>query len=312
MGGVKTFNISQTEENPSKLYVEYMQYEWVAEKGEWQWLKKQGQEFVNTNNAALTVDTTQWDEGIHQVKVSSTDKAGNKGGYSFTFTVDNTAPTSSTDLPATLSGTVSITQTIVDQHPKSGKLRIWKLDEDGNQVNAQFFASTEVAVDANGKVVYELDTLADLYGDGDYIAKFTAWDLVGNAGVLEVPFTVDNTPAPVVPGGFGGGVTIDPIDRSVLPQLAEQVAAVNLLITGGNNANSRVFASSTVAPGTGGEVKADETNAVDGAVKEGEDQAKLIENSNSIFQYWWIVLLALLAIIAGIAISQRKIANKQQ
>jgi len=85
--GTKTFTITQTEANPSTLYVEYMEKDVNGN-----WKKKQGQEFGATNTANLVVDTTNWNEGLHQIKVTSKDITGNASGYSFTVTVDNTPP----------------------------------------------------------------------------------------------------------------------------------------------------------------------------------------------------------------------------
>lgn len=87
VSGVRSFTINQTEANPSTLYIEY------DEKGSnGNWVKKQGQQFDNTNSATLTVDTKNWNDGQHQIKVTSKDAAGNASGYSFTVNVDNTAP----------------------------------------------------------------------------------------------------------------------------------------------------------------------------------------------------------------------------
>ncbi len=86
VSGTKTFTINQTEANPSTLYVEYME---KNPAGVWQ--KKLGKEFTG-NTADLVVDTTKWNDGLHQIKVTSKDKAGNSAGYSFTVTVANPQP----------------------------------------------------------------------------------------------------------------------------------------------------------------------------------------------------------------------------
>jgi len=57
------------------------------------WSKKLGKEVLGANTAALTVDTDTWGEGVHQVKVTTKDLAGNATSTAAQFTVDNTKPT---------------------------------------------------------------------------------------------------------------------------------------------------------------------------------------------------------------------------
>jgi hypothetical protein len=86
VSGTKVFTINQVEANPSTMYVEYMEKDSGGV-----WRKMIGKEFY-TNTADLTVDTTKWNDGLHQIKVTSKDKAGNSIGYSFTFNVTNPQP----------------------------------------------------------------------------------------------------------------------------------------------------------------------------------------------------------------------------
>ncbi|HEX7483844.1 MAG TPA: lamin tail domain-containing protein [Candidatus Saccharimonadales bacterium] len=86
VAGTKVFTIHQVEANPSTMYVEYMEKDSGGI-----WRKMVGKEFY-TNSADLSVDTTRWNDGLHQIKVSSKDKAGNSAGYSFTFNVINPQP----------------------------------------------------------------------------------------------------------------------------------------------------------------------------------------------------------------------------
>lgn len=144
---------------------------------------------TRTNNS--TPDNTYY----WQVRAVATD--GTKGPWSVIskVTVDNVGPTSSNDLAGLVRGTLQIKQTITDNvQPASGKLRIWKLDQNGNQDNSKFYASANVvAADANGVVAYELNTMTQLHGDGNYVAKFTSRDTAGNETVQEKRFIVDNT-----------------------------------------------------------------------------------------------------------------------
>lgn len=139
------------------------------------------------------------EQGGVTIRVRAVDNAGNMSDWSAPvhYYYDATNPTSSDNLGAALSGSVTATQHITDNiAAKSGKLRIWKLTA-GVPDNSKFFAIGDLNVDANGDVVYHLDTINNLFGDGEYVAKFTATDKAGNAIVTQKYFVVDNT-APVV------------------------------------------------------------------------------------------------------------------
>ena len=151
--------------------------------------------------------------GTHFIQIVAVDALGNETTSNiFEISYDGVAPTSVNDLASLLHGTVQVTQTVGDNlAPASGKLRIWKL-VNGVQDNTKYYASADVAVDANGKVAYPLNTLSSLYGDGTYLAKFTSTDTAGNASVAQKTFTVDNTKptisvkkdsASLVDGSFG-------------------------------------------------------------------------------------------------------------
>jgi len=152
------------------------------------------------NAPVYTTNTTEYAatlaDGPLFWQVQSVDAAGNVGPWSNMgyATIDTTDPTSTNDLKAVVAGTQTVTQTVGDNiQAKSGKLRIWKQNADGTLNNSQYFATGDVNVNADSKVVYALDTVEDLYGDGTYTAKFTATDIVGHATVSEKVFVVDNT-----------------------------------------------------------------------------------------------------------------------
>lgn len=139
-------------------------------------------------------------EGVYYWHVRAVDAAGNSTGWTtpWKVTVDNTAPSSTNNLANLVNGTVTIQQHITDNFAsKSGKLRIWKLTSGGVADNSKFFAIGDLAVDGNNIVTYSLNTVANLFGDGNYIAKFTSTDQAGNASVSQVNFKVDNS-GPVV------------------------------------------------------------------------------------------------------------------
>jgi len=156
---------------------------------------KQATPYV-VNNLTGTTQSGSFTEGsgTHFIQVVAIDAQGNEVASNiFEISYDGINPASVNDLGSLIRGTVQVTQTISDNvAPASGKLRIWKI-VNGAQDNTKFYASADVAVDANGKVVYPLNTVANLYGDGTYLAKFTSTDTAGNASVSEKTFVVDNT-----------------------------------------------------------------------------------------------------------------------
>jgi len=159
----------------------------------------------NGDTYSVAIDTNTLLDGETFVVLRGTDGAGNTRYWNnnaairqHSFVVDNVKPSSTNDLPAMVNGALTVTQALTDNHKaQSGKLRIWKLDANGTQNNLKFFATSDVAVNGDNNVVYQLDT-KQLHGDGKYVAKFTATDTAGNASVVNVPFTVDTT----LPAGF--------------------------------------------------------------------------------------------------------------
>jgi uncharacterized repeat protein (TIGR02543 family) len=137
-----------------------------------------------------------------EYRIQATDLAGNISAW-FYVTVDKTAPTSTVAIADCLcGGNAAITQHVNDADARGGKLRVWKL-VNGTQDDSQFYAIGEIAVDQNGDVIYSLDTLAKLYGDGTYRFKFTSYDKYGNEGASfnstdHIDVTIDNTKPEVV------------------------------------------------------------------------------------------------------------------
>lgn len=132
-------------------------------------------------------------EGISSFSVQAVNANGYTSAWAPVCEVayDITNPTSTNDLGDFVTNNVVVTQTVGDNlAAQSGKLRIWKLKSDGTQDNTKFFAIGDVTVDGANKVVYNFGP-SNLFGDGKYIAKFTATDKAGNASVAQKEFTVD-------------------------------------------------------------------------------------------------------------------------
>ena len=133
-------------------------------------------------------------EGVSSFSVQAVYADGQTSDWSVScaVTYDITSPSSVDDLSDLVSGTVAIKQIISDNFKAdSGKLRIWQTGGSG------FYASPVVDSDTNGVVNYTLNTKTNLFGDGEYLAKFTSWDAAGNGSVQETLFTVDNS-APAI------------------------------------------------------------------------------------------------------------------
>ena len=183
--GLKTFDISQTEANPSTLYVEFMRYEWNAAKNEMQWMKKSGKEFKNINAANLTVDTTQWsDDGRYQIKVSSTDMAGNKAGYAFEFSIKNSEPVVFAKPIVTINDTAS-DRTITGTVSNYPDIDFTKLEIDGNDRLdlTEFIVIDENSVE-NGVAKWSL-TLPEALNADSYGIKLRAKNTQVNSNESE-------------------------------------------------------------------------------------------------------------------------------
>ena len=149
-----------------------------------------------------TTDTASKTSTVLYWRVVAIDAAGNRSISSINdigkITIDRDAPTSTNDLANLVGGTINVTQAVSDNYtPVSGKIRIWKLDSSGHQDDSKYFAVGNVAVDSSNHVVYSIDTVTKLFGDGQYVAKFTATDRAGNQSVVQKNFTVDNIPADI-------------------------------------------------------------------------------------------------------------------
>lgn len=158
----------------------------------------------------LTCTVPNLPDGTYLIRANASDNANSVSATTVRqFKVDNTAPASTDDLDSLVSGTVTIHQTLVDNDmPRSGKLEIWKLDVFGMKDPLKYYTSLEQDVDSANTVTYVVDTFVDLYGDGDYTATFTSWDMAGNNSTQNTEFTVDNThPSAMIDFSAGTGST---------------------------------------------------------------------------------------------------------
>lgn len=278
--GTKTFTINQTELNPSSLYVEYDQ---MGSNGKWQ--KKQGQQFDNTNTASLVVDTTKWNDGLYQIKVSSKDKAGNSTGYSFTVTADNSGP-EITDNGFSQNGNVFTPDFVVGNDTKSVT---WTADstnpEDGVSYDNELLNPDFVVTK-----------------DGTYKFTLTVYDEYGNDSTRNLEFAY-KTPAQT-----GEGVT-DPVAPAAV--LAPAVVTAPATIptpaftgvigaTASNAAQAAVLGATTDSPSSDTGVKGTTDDKTASIVNSDANQGRMF----GLAWYWWLLIIAAAAaavwwIIAG-------------
>jgi hypothetical protein len=125
-------------------------------------------------------------DGLHNVHITATDKAGNPAQTTLTFTVDNTPPT----LKPTLN------QTLV----KSGdKITITTTaDPDTKSIKA-YIQDNTYDLTKNPNNTWSLEYTTPTIGDGVYSILLIARDLVGNTNHTPLTFTMDNTPPVINP-----------------------------------------------------------------------------------------------------------------
>lgn len=153
--------------------------------------------YVSAPLLASEIPTLGTPEGIYFYHVQAVDSVGNKSVWSAPrkVTVDDTAPVITHNISVTLlSGTVSITEAVVDENPAVYEICI--LDEFGVQVQVEgvdLCVSEDPAEGDTLDLVWDTTTVPD----GQYIVWFYASDLAGNSSEITQEVTVDNT-APVV------------------------------------------------------------------------------------------------------------------
>ena len=182
--GEQTFVFTQNENNPQRIYIEYMEKD---SNGDWQ--KKQGKEVLDNKRAELTVDTTKDSDGEYQIKVSTRDKAGNNTSTTAQFTVDNTNPTISIDIQE---GDVNPTSYTLKASDKNGIESVTAILRKTRAANGP-----EVATECPKTMTSNFDrecTLPSDLEDGEYNIRYNARDKAGNlVPSKQVNFVIDNT-----------------------------------------------------------------------------------------------------------------------
>ncbi|AUB60776.1 MULTISPECIES: Ig-like domain-containing protein [Methanobacterium] len=126
-------------------------------------------------------------DGLHNIHITATDKAGNQAPNTLSFTVDNTPPILNPTLNQTLvkSGDkITITTTTSDPETQSVKAYI--------QNNTYQLTKKQ-------DNTWSLEYTTPLVGDGVYSIILIARDLVGNTNHTPLTFTVDYTPPIINP-----------------------------------------------------------------------------------------------------------------
>ena len=240
-------------------------------------------------------------DGVYALIAS--DKAGNS--TTITITIDTVVPT------------VPVITSPVDGTEFDSSVReivaTWDASTDATSGVKGY--EIEYSYVRNGAVVtdyrYTTDTSRAQQLSGNVLSDFTirvrADDKAGNWSDWSAPvmyYYGTGNPG----GGQGSGDNSDDGDDFVVatPPTGDEAGFVaSRAVT--NDGSRRVLAANTTSQ-AGGTVMAAETtnsdNAVDGAVDEDDD--KLVEDAGSVFDYWWIVLLALIGLFWLFAAKRRK------
>jgi large repetitive protein len=167
-------------------------------------------------------------DGLHNIPITATDKAGNQVQTTLNFTVDNTPPT--------LNPTIK--QTLV----KSGdKITITTTADTDTQSVKAYIHDNTYDLTKNPNDIWSLEYTTPTVGDGVYSILLMARDMVGNTNQTPLTFTVDNTP-PVInpeinPESANPGETItitihaSPDTQSVVAIIGTQ--RINLILSNG-------------------------------------------------------------------------------
>ncbi|HII84219.1 MAG TPA: hypothetical protein HA271_05155 [Methanobacterium subterraneum] len=123
-------------------------------------------------------------DGLHNINIIATDKAGNQAQTTLNFTADNT--------PSTLNPTMS--QTLV----KSGdKITITTTSDNETQSVKAYIQDNTYQLTKNQDNTWSMEYTTPTIGDGVYSILLITQDMVGNTNHKPLTFTVDNTP-PVI------------------------------------------------------------------------------------------------------------------
>jgi large repetitive protein len=144
-------------------------------------LKKQ-----SPNTWMLRYAAPQATDGLHNILITTTDKAGNQAQTTLTFTVDNTPPT--------LNPTIN--QTLV----KSGdKITITTTADTDTESIKAYIQDDTYELTKNPNCTWSLEYTTPQISDGVYSILLIARDLTGNTNQSPLTFTVDNTPPVINP-----------------------------------------------------------------------------------------------------------------
>lgn len=153
--------------------------------------------FTSGALTASQINTPGTPEGVYYYHVRAEDSVGNSSAWTAvrSVTVDNTAPVITHNLDTTpLRGTVTVTETVVDDNPLAYNIRI--LTPSGDPVEVSGVNLGAYANPVSGPTLdYVWDTTT--VPDGLYKVQFSARDKANNATTIFYEVTVDNT-APIV------------------------------------------------------------------------------------------------------------------
>jgi large repetitive protein len=200
--GTVTFRANVADANLSYTYMEW------NKNGSWLTDNTKEPGSVNGGTApTLVLDTTDYDDGLYQLKIDAVDGKGNTTEQILTYTVDNTAPV------------VAITSPTAGAYGNDNEVT----------VSATIGDATSYRILVNGSVVRDVtaapftDYVVNTSNGGTYVVAVEGVDAAGNIGSATVSFTIDND---------GPGITTNLANDDVLAGFTTVTGAV----TDGNNA----------------------------------------------------------------------------
>src|SRR3989339_2070694 len=137
---------------------------------------------------AYSLDTTEYANGTHTIKLIATDTIGQTAVAQITVTIDNAPPPPPVDNPPTVLITSPGTG---DTIYGSVSISVTASDAEGGVTSVSFYIDNViVSTDTASPYAYILDTTQ--YSNGTHTIKVVATDTIGQTTIAQVTITIDN------------------------------------------------------------------------------------------------------------------------
>ena len=220
--------------------------------------------FDVTTGREVNLNRVFKDDGIYDIQVKSSDRAGNSSEQGVHFTIDKTAP-------------------VIGDLSKYDGVRlnkfVWDIDE---KELVRDLTVCDVTVYLDGTVYDGMSELAD----GSHVLKVTAVDELGNESSKEVSFLLDQIAPTIIVSGIEQGQRIEEATTINVSLQIDQDTLDSVELNGINQTISGNAASFKVE-------KSGDYNLVVKAHDDAGNESKLDWNFSfgKDFNWWWIVLI---------------------